>query len=315
MDLSGRNEIDYENLDKLFQKRYAMSVAEPAVISNPEKFKSSCDMIFQDQYKSNTTFNEACRTLLTYLSIAQSTGFLTDKNNSCGYANYWLNNKVRNENGTSDMHTTNFFTILTSSSNEISNGICNNHIYFLTDIVFTEIKTLYEFYDQFNKFKVAITTDYNGSCKEAQKCATIYKDNVSYCHNYKTKFCSQLLKYRNELMNLLQEKKMCADQQGFISQIDKSPADSSLQSVNGLSSPVIISITLIGTIFGVFLLSLFLYKFSPLGAWITHLIGKIKKKGCFVDEVVDQSLFHHYESDQKVSIYRDYNIPYNFAEY
>ncbi|SBT55940.1 PIR Superfamily Protein [Plasmodium ovale wallikeri] len=173
MNLSGRNEINYKNLDKLFQKRYAMSISKPAVKGNPENFKSSCDTIFQDQYKSNTTFNEACRTLLTYLSIAQSTGF---------------------------------------SSNEISSGVYNKHIYVLTDIVFTEMKILYEFYNQFNKFKVAITTDYNGSCKEAQKCATIYKDNVSYCHNYNSKFCSQLFKYRNELMNLLQEKGMCAEQ-------------------------------------------------------------------------------------------------------
>ncbi|SBT58863.1 unspecified product [Plasmodium ovale wallikeri] len=64
---------------------------------------------------------------------------------------------------------------------------------------------------------------------------------------------------------------------------------------------------------GVSLLSLFLYKITPLCSWLCPRIGNLKKTLNIVDNEENESLFHYSESIESNYTNGDYNIAYHFV--
>ncbi|SBT57937.1 STP1 protein [Plasmodium ovale wallikeri] len=108
-----------------------------------------------------------------------------------------------------------------------------------------------------------ITPDF--PCTHAEKCATIYKDNIISCSYFEDEFCKKLKAFRDILMNQLLSPSMFADQQDIIFSIDKKMAESTSQNQREeFSQATTISAASFGTVMGVSLLSLFLHKVTPL---------------------------------------------------
>ncbi|SBT59214.1 PIR Superfamily Protein [Plasmodium ovale wallikeri] len=64
---------------------------------------------------------------------------------------------------------------------------------------------------------------------------------------------------------------------------------------------------------GVSLLSLFLYKITPLGSWLSPRLGNLKKTFNMGENEENESIFQYSESIESNYTNGDYNIAYNFV--
>ncbi|SBS92398.1 PIR Superfamily Protein [Plasmodium ovale curtisi] len=305
--------ITYDMVNKFFLNNTNMAMAEMAARTPTQQIKSVCDSIFSNQQNSN--FNSICKTLLSYFQLCKVTRSLSNPDSSCGYANYWLNSKVRTENGESYTATPMFFDILNNSLTwDTDSSICKNYIYNIGDEVYKKMNILFTYYSNYNNFLIYKNTNPDVSCTHAQKCAKIYEENIVNCSTFEDEFCKELKAFRDILMNQLLSPIICADQQDIILSIDKKMDESTSQNQREESSQATtISASSFGTMMGVSLLSLFLYKVTPLGSWLSPRIGNLKKTLNIVDNEENESLFHYSESTASNSTNEDYNIAYHFV--
>ncbi|SBT84685.1 PIR protein [Plasmodium ovale] len=293
-----------------------MGMAENFTQKTPnQQFKSTCDSILTNHHNSNVNFNSICITLLSYFQLCKITKSSSNPDSYCGYANYWLNGKMRNENGKSDTDTSIFFEIFNGSLNKDSGSSeCKKYIYNLGDETFKKMNKLFTYYNHYSNFLLNKYTKANLSCTHAEKCATIYKENIISCSAFEDEFCKKLKAFRDILMKQLLSPSMCADQQDIILSIDKKMTESTSQNQREESSQATtISASSLGTMMGVSLLSLFLYKVTPLGSWLSPRIGNLKKTLNIVDNEGNESLFHYSESTESNITNGDYNIAYHFV--
>ncbi|SBT52862.1 hypothetical protein POVWA2_063770 [Plasmodium ovale wallikeri] len=88
-----------------------------------------------------------------------------------------------------------------------------------------------------------------------------------HCSDFEDEFCKKLKAFRDILMNQLLSRSMCADQQDIIFSIDKKMAESTSQNQREeFSQATTISAASFGTVTGISLHSLFLYKVTPPGS-------------------------------------------------
>ncbi|SBS94140.1 PIR Superfamily Protein [Plasmodium ovale curtisi] len=315
--LDKRKIISYDMVDKFFRNNINsyMAMAEGASESTKPEIKSVCDSIFINQLNSNTITKDICRTLLVYFHLSKLPGGSNDPNIYCGFSNYWLNKKVRKENGTLEEYASNFFNIFASSTNENFTGIeCKNYIYNMGDETYKKMNILFTYYSDYNNFLINKMIKPNISCIHALKCANIYKQNIINCSTFEEEFCKKLKTFRDILMNHLVSSRMCANEQAIIFSTDAAVAESSSQNPGEKSSQATtISVTSFGTAMGVSLLSLFLYKVTPLGSWLSPRIGNLKKTLNIGDNKENESLFQYSESTESNYTNGDYSIAYHFV--
>ncbi|SBS91090.1 PIR Superfamily Protein [Plasmodium ovale curtisi] len=307
--------IRYNMVDKFFQNNINsnMAMAEGASESTNPEIKSVCDSIFSNQQNSN--FNSICKTLLSYFQLCKVTGSLSNPDGYCGYANYWLNGKVRKEKGESDSDTPMLFNVLNDSLTwDTDRSKCKNYIYNIGDDVYKKMNILFTYYSNYNNFLMYKNTNPDFSCTHARKCAKIYEENIVNCSIFEDEFCKKLKAFRGILMKHLVSLRMCADEQNIILSVDKKMTESTSKNQREESSQATtISVSSFGTMMGVSLLSLFLYKVTPLGSWLSPRIGNLKKTLNIVDNEENESLFHYSESTLSNSTNEDYNIAYHFV--
>ncbi|SBT01583.1 PIR Superfamily Protein [Plasmodium ovale curtisi] len=314
-ELGEKKIITFDMVNKFFlnNTNTNMAMAEMAAQKPTPKIKSACDSIFSNQQNSN--FNSICKTLLSYFQLCKVTGSLSNPDGYCGYASYWLNGKVRKEKGESDSDTSMFFNVLNNSLTwDTDSSICKNYIYNIGDEVYKKMNILFTYYSDYNNFLIYKNTNPDVSCTHAQKCAKIYEENIVNCSIFEDEFCKKLKEFRDILMNQLISPSICAEQQDIIRSIDKTIPESSSQNHREESSQATtISASSFGTMMGVSLLSLFLYKVTPLGSWLSSRIGNLKKTLNMGDNEENVSLFQYSESTQSNYTNGDYNIAYHFV--
>ncbi|SBT54988.1 PIR Superfamily Protein [Plasmodium ovale wallikeri] len=74
-----------------------------------------------------------------------------------------------------------------------------------------------------------------------------------------------------------------------------------------------ISVSSFGTMMEVSLLSLFLYKITPLCSWLNPRIGNLGKTLNIVDNDKNESLFNYTEPTEYNYTSENYNIAYHFV--
>ncbi|SBT57294.1 PIR Superfamily Protein [Plasmodium ovale wallikeri] len=106
----------------------------------------------------------------------------------------------------------------------------------------------------------------------------MYEENIVNCSTFEDEFCKKIKAFSDILMNQLFSPIICADQQDIILSNDKKMAESISQNQREESSQATtISASSFGTMIRVSLLSLFLYKVTPIGSWLCPGIGNLKK--------------------------------------
>ncbi|SBS89523.1 PIR Superfamily Protein [Plasmodium ovale curtisi] len=306
-----KKQITYDTVDKFYLNNTStnMSFAEKAALSPIDDIKSKCDSILTNNNSSNN-FNILCLTLLSYFKLSKIPGSSKNPDDYCGYANYWLNNKVRNNNGELEEYASNFFEIFSSSAYmDFIPSECKKYIYNLGEDKFKKMKILFTYYNDYNNFRMNKKIKPNLSCTYAQNCANIYKDNIIKCSTFEDDFCTKLKEFKNTLMQELKSPGICTAEQEIILSIDRTMAESSSQ--KGSEEPTqasTISASTFGTTMGVPLVLLLLYKFTPFGSWLSPQIGNIKNRFNISDNEQNDSLFNYSELN---SSNEQYNVPYN----
>ncbi|SBT73983.1 PIR protein [Plasmodium ovale] len=310
--------INYDMVHKFFlnNTNTNMAMAELAAQTPTPQIKSTCDSIFSHQHNSNSNFISICKTLLSYFQLCKVTRSLSNPDSCCGYANYWLNGKVRKENGESDADTSMFFNVLNDSLTwDTDSSKCRNYIYNIGDEIYKKMNILFTYYFNYNNFLINKNTKPDVSCTHARKSAEIYKENIVNCSIFEDEFCKTLKAFRGILMNHLVSLRICADEQDIILSVDNKMAESISQNQREESSQATtISASSFGTMIGVSLLSLFLYKVTPLGSWLSPRLGNLKKTLNIADNEVNESIFQYPESTESNYTNGDYNISYHFVE-
>ncbi|SBT56977.1 PIR Superfamily Protein [Plasmodium ovale wallikeri] len=306
-----KKEITYDTVDKFYLNNINtnMSIAEYAALSPIHDIKSKCESILTNN-NSNHNFNILCLTLLSYFKLSTNPGSSKNPDNYCGYANYWLNNKVRKNNGELEEYASNFFEVFSSSAYiDFVGSECKKYIYNLGEDKFKKMNILFTYYNDYNKFLMNKMSKPDLSCTYAQNCATIYKDNIMKCSTLEDEFCTKLRDFKDTLMEQLKSLRICAAQQELILSIDRTMAESSSQKQSEESTPAsTISASTFGTTMGVPLILLLLYKFTPFGSWLSPQIGNIKNRFNIADNEQNESLFNYSELN---SSNEQYNVPYN----
>ncbi|SBT57273.1 PIR Superfamily Protein [Plasmodium ovale wallikeri] len=269
-----KKRITYDMVDVYYLNNTKMSMAEASIQGSTTNFDSSCDLIFINQPISNSNVKNLCRTLLAYFHLSRLPGSSNNPSSYCGYSIYWLNNKVRKEDGTLEEYVPYFFNIFPNSTYvDYTVSECKNYIYDLGDDIFKRFRILFTFYEHYSNFVINKAKNPNASCVFTVKCIQIYKENIEKCLIYEDEFCSKLRKLKDKLMNDMNNSNICVAEQNSISQIDKDLSESLKQSQREESTAVTISASVIGIIFGLFLLLIIMYMVTPLGSWLSPLIG------------------------------------------
>ncbi|SBT56883.1 PIR Superfamily Protein [Plasmodium ovale wallikeri] len=242
----------------------------------------------------------------------------------CSYMNYWLNKKTRkNENNLveSDFDVYNDYIAYYNSRNNAK--VCESNELFIRNDTYEEMKKLYSLYESYNTF-IASKADSQNGCTNLNSCVTYYNKILRECkENNDTKFCKALENFKkktfstNEFVSLNEcEKKLgkikLKDPQDIqeldLQQVDldilhvnrqeakralleNSPHSQEAEHTEGDSYSILSSShrnliqTLFSSAFGISILFLLSYKFTPFGKWMRSALLR-------------KNIITHYETEE-----------------
>ncbi|SBT57568.1 STP1 protein [Plasmodium ovale wallikeri] len=174
-------------------------------------------------------------------------------------------------------------------------------------------------YDEKKNMPQCHTDNFNNTkpdfpCTHARKCAKIYDENIVNCSIFEDEFCKKLKAFRGILINHLVSLRICKNAQDIILSVDNKTAESTSKNQREESAQATtISVSSFGTIMKVSVLSLFLYKVTPLCSWLSPRIENLGKTLNVVDNDKNESLFNYTEPTEYNYTCENYNIAYHFV--
>ncbi|VUZ98063.1 PIR protein [Plasmodium vivax] len=193
-------------------------------------------------------------------------------NKDCGFLNYWLNDKIRNTN------VNKFYNILKEKviiRNHLD--ILNDKIYDIDNKELENIKillNLYKNYENIYKIRTDPKENYNVSCLKIYKeCVKDYERAIINCPNTDTNFCKALDEYRKKYETLYRLENVTAKckENEYLNLPGYDEVLMKIKMKNTLT--ITISFSLIGLI----LLTIYLYKFTPVGSRLRNNVNKTKE--------------------------------------
>ncbi|SBT83507.1 PIR protein [Plasmodium ovale] len=133
----------------------------------------------------------------------------------CSYMNYWLNEKIRkNKNSLVESYFEVYNKYIVYYNNGSNKKICQSNKFFISNNIYEEMKRLYTLYELYNTFKT--TSANNDRCMELNTCVMHYNRILRNCkQDNDTKFCKALQNFKektfspNEFVSLSEcEKKL-----------------------------------------------------------------------------------------------------------
>ncbi|SBT74361.1 Plasmodium vivax Vir protein, putative [Plasmodium ovale] len=255
----------------------------------------------------------------------------------CSYMNYWLNKKMQESKESlneSDFYIYNDY--IEYYNGRTDEKVCKSNKFFIGTYEYKEMKTLYSLYELYNTFKTN-SSNIDKGCRELSSCVMYYnnivrkckqKNNSGFCkalQNFKTiyapdKFISLRkceeklgelkLKEPGELseevtetvnLSLLQWRRGSAEtglfEDSFFSEPrgNKEGEEESIN-VSSFSHSNLIQ-TLFSSAFGISILFLLSYKFTPFGKWMrSALLRKNINTHYETEEDTQDILSHTYEN-------------------
>ncbi|SBT54960.1 PIR Superfamily Protein [Plasmodium ovale wallikeri] len=229
----------------------------------------------------------------------------------CSYMNYWLNEKMRkNKNSLveSDFDVYNNYIAYYNNRNNVN--VCESNKFLISADIFDEMKRLYSLYELYNTF-IASRADSQSGCRNLNVCVTYYNKILRKCkHNSDNKFCKALQNFKNifstdnfvslrecekklgkmklkdpqdlpELdsqqvdLHLLQLNRESAKRRLLESSLHSQQIESTeggSESIHSSFSHSNLIQTLFFSAFGISLLFLLSYKFTPFGKWMRSIL-------------------------------------------
>ncbi|SBT52936.1 PIR Superfamily Protein [Plasmodium ovale wallikeri] len=252
----------------------------------------------------------------------------------CSYMNYWLNEKIgKNKNSLvkSDFDVYNNYIEYYNSRNNPK--VCESNELFISTEMFKEMNRLYTLYELYNTFKT-ISDQNNSRCIQLKSCVTHYHSILRNCKkNSGTKFCKALQNFKNifstddfvsisecernfgemklkdpqDLLELDQQQVnldiLQSNREKSRKESLRSSLHSQVESTEGDSYSILSSShrnliqTLFSSAFGISILFLLSYKYTPLGKWArSALLRKNIITHYETEEDTQDILSHTYEN-------------------
>ncbi|SBS99742.1 PIR Superfamily Protein [Plasmodium ovale curtisi] len=303
-----KNKLDesYISVDEVSEYRAFLKSAIPEGTEGHFEIMNNCYII--KKYLLNFISDESC-----------------NNGECCSYMNYWLNKKIENKKislDESDFEVYNKYIVYYNSGS--NSKVCDSNELFISTDMFKEMKRLYTLYELYNTFKT-ISDQNNSRCIQLKSCVTHYHSILRNCkQNSETKFCKALQNFKNifstdntvfisecktkfgelklkdphELQELVLQQVdlgiLQVNQELTRRQLLESPHHSQqVENAEGDSGSILSSFlhsnliqTLFFSAFGISLLFMLSYKFTPFGKWMRSVLLK-------------KNIIKHYEKEEE----------------
>ncbi|SBT56197.1 PIR Superfamily Protein [Plasmodium ovale wallikeri] len=126
-----------------------------------------------------------------------------NKDNCCGYLNYWLNQKARMYNNSSNSILTKYNDYMNEDSELKEKGLCISKINHMDTNKYEQMDELYKIYEKYKYYKYyKLHQNELIACSRVKGCATGYNDILSkYPKIEDTKFCKVLKDFKDTFEN------------------------------------------------------------------------------------------------------------------
>ncbi|KMZ96418.1 hypothetical protein PVNG_05953 [Plasmodium vivax North Korean] len=140
----------------------------------------------------------------------------------CIYMIYWIYREVLSKNAGKYIGLVKeFFGSVTNLED------CKIFVDEIDQDIYEKLKTLYDLYDDFFKFKSESLTNDSATCKNGTKCVDLYKKQVDYCKiNYNDDFCAKLIDFKKEYEKHMETLTNCGNMPRYLPSIGSNIATS-----------------------------------------------------------------------------------------
>ncbi|SBT84827.1 PIR protein [Plasmodium ovale] len=321
---------DYNDIKHVLKEFLTPTVSEFSELSRRDIFRNS---------EIKQQIIKYCLILKKFL-INCKTNNICNNSKGCWYINYWLNDKTREIYDNLDNTIFDIYNRFIIDDGELSEkNMCTSKIHFIENDIFNVMKNLYGLYEIYDNVKTSDVDSYF-ACYYAKSCVDEYNKNISNCViRDNNNFCEALdnlnsvfkddewiskdkcnatipkLLSPQEAHDLLQEKSQNVHQhrgyppaeEDLKSQLQETPvafqaikAERNIDIPTPRSAYVSIIIPLLAALVGIFLLFLYLYKFTPFGQWLSSRQGTIRISQNINNEMYD--LQEHSSEDYQTNL-------------
>ncbi|SBT74208.1 PIR protein [Plasmodium ovale] len=266
--------------------------------SDPELIHSCNDYANQNINGFKYGASKVCTIALRFLSHLKEKHNIFHQENGSKYLYYWLSVEAF-DSKLSIENTLDLYKDLNEIFNNENDGdnIFDNYINQMNKYTCNNLKKFINLYEVFNKFESEQTSP-GAQKKCTSDCVDLFTTYVDECKESNDyDFCNKLKIFREQYNFFIQKAQRCDEDQYLL------PPVEIFDTVRMVIVPfVLILIT--------FLISPLLYKFTPVGPWIRHIL--VKKRNVRDNIIQEQDhILQNYEMDKDDSKKRYYMISYN----
>ncbi|SBT55661.1 PIR Superfamily Protein [Plasmodium ovale wallikeri] len=257
-----------------------------------------CDKFTNEHLKNSEGYaTKICNIVVSLLSHLKEQNNSSYKENGCKYLYYWLHDEISGNKTLED--TLVVYKALNDIFNDQNDGLnmFDNYINQMNNDIYHKIKKIILIYDEFNKFEKQVMPP-SSQKKCSSECVTLFTSCVSECRKeYDYDFCSKLKKFRDHYNYFIQTILKCKGDQYLLPPVDN------LDIVKMIIVPFVLLLV------ACFILPL-LYKFTPVGPWARHIIGKKKNTWDNISQE-ENHLLDDYEMEKDFPKKMHYKLAYN----
>ncbi|SBS95330.1 PIR Superfamily Protein [Plasmodium ovale curtisi] len=288
-----------------------MSLYNAAALSNRYKEKldsyenstemnnvAGCNGFHNEYLNAKDNQNKICEAVISFLSHLQKETDPIYRDSGCKYLYYWLYTHVISNQKTIE-NTLNMYKKLYDIYNQNHGGsdVLTNCINGMNEHTSDKLVKLTNIYNKLDNFYDGITTPIpKENCNSG--ISELYATYLDECKKgYDDDFCDELKIFRKKHNFIIERVLSCEGKQYLLPPVERFDT----------VSKTIVPFTLLSVTS--FILPV-LYKFTALGPWIRHQLGKNRNVWNNMNEEPDQ-LAYSYEIENDNSSMQDYNIAYN----
>ncbi|SBT57269.1 PIR Superfamily Protein [Plasmodium ovale wallikeri] len=242
--------------------------------------------------------SKVCTIAVRFLNHLKEKYNIFDQENGSKYLYYWLSVEAF-ESKLSIENTLDLYKDLNEIFNSEYDGdnIFDKYINQMNNYTYNNLKKIIYLYEVFNKFESERTSQVaEKKCKS--DCVELFATYVNECQeSYDYEFCNKLKIFGEQYNFFIQKVRRCEGDQYLL------PPVEIFDTIRMVIVPfVLILITS--------LISPLLYKFTPVGPWIRHML--VKKRNLKDNIIQEQDhILHNYEMDKDDSKKQYYMLSYN----
>ncbi|SBT51595.1 PIR Superfamily Protein [Plasmodium ovale wallikeri] len=189
--------------------------------------------------------------------------------------------------------------------------VCENEIRYIEKYVLGIIETLYNLYDNFEKYKSGSISGNLSQCYYANACASIYNNCIKTCEvKYDELFCAKLKAFKEKYNAELTPGKSCYKVKNVLLYPENNSTRDTVYSSWGHERHMLVG----GSKFNSLGNNMVTPIYTPFGSWLRPKIKRMNKTWNNINEENDELLIDNSQIYQINSQGKNYHITYNSTQ-